>query len=143
MRPSPRCFQLIRDFEGCRLEAYQDVAGIWTVGYGQTGPGIVEGTRVSQGVANAMLKDTLSHLGDDLFALVGWRLNQNQYDALISFVYNVGLHAFKGSTLLKKILAYDIPGAAEEFLKWDHAGGKVVEGLTKRRQAERALFLSA
>lgn len=142
MRPSPRCFSIIREFEGCRLESYEDVAGTWTVGYGQTGPGIVEGTRISKGVAEAMLKDTLSHLGDDLFALVGWRLNQNQYDALISFCYNVGLAAFKGSTMLKKILAYDIPGAAEEFLMWDHAAGKVIPGLTKRRQAEKMLFLS-
>lgn len=143
MRPSPRCFQIIRDFEGCQLEAYQDQGGVWTVGYGQTGPGIVEGTRVSKGVAEAMLKDTLAHLGDDLFSLVGWRLNQNQYDALISFVYNVGLGAFKKSTMLKDILAYRLPKAAEEFLKWNHVGGQVAEGLTKRRKAEKVLFLSA
>lgn len=142
MRPSPKCFSLIKQFEGCRLEAYQDQAGIWTIGFGQTGFGIREGTTISPGVAEAMLKDTLSHLADDLFTLVGWRLNQNQYDALISFTYNVGLSAFKASTMLKDILAYRIPEAAEEFLRWNHVGGIVAEGLTRRREAERSLFLS-
>lgn len=142
MRPSPKCFALIKEYEGCRLDAYQDQAGVWTVGYGQTGPGIVEGTHVSQGVAEAMLKDTLSHLGDDLFALVGWRLNQNQYDALISLTYNIGLGALKNSTMLKDILAYRLPDAANEFLKWNHVSGIVNEGLTNRRQAEKTLFLS-
>lgn len=142
MRPSSKCVQLIKTFEGCRLDAYQDQGGVWTVGYGQTGPGIVEGTHVSQGVAEAMLKDTLSQLGNDIYDIIGWRCNQNQYDALISLVYNIGLEAFKKSKMLQCILSYRLPEAAEEFIRWNHVSGIVNEGLTRRREAEKALFLS-
>lgn len=142
MRASGNAITLIKQFEGCKLEAYQDQAGVWTIGYGSTGPGIREGLTISQKVADGMLLGDVSWLSQDLSKLVGINVNQNGFDALVSFVYNIGLGAFKNSTMLKLILQHKIQEAALEFSKWDHVNGVVNEGLLTRRLAEQKLFLS-
>lgn len=135
---------LIKRFEGCRLTAYKCPAGIWTIGYGYAQPWVTEGCVISQGWAERLLEEELTELAwaikENLPTDTG--RTHNQTYALISFVYNVGIGAFKKSTLRKKIIAGDIQAAADEFLKWDKAGGQVLPGLTKRRQAERELFLT-
>lgn len=142
MRASKNAIDLIKQFEGCRLEAYQDSGGVWTVGWGSTGPGITERTVISQGVADGMLKSDVAVVSEAVGRLVGISCNQNMFDSLVSFAYNVGVNALKGSTLLKLLLAGHKEKAADEFLKWNHVNGQVVAGLTSRREAERKLFLA-
>lgn len=142
MVPSKNAIDLIKKFEGCRLEAYEDVVGVWTIGWGTTGPGIVEGLKIGQGTADAMLIGHVREIGLSLTDLVVRTLNQNQFDALICFAYNVGMNALRKSTMLKLIQAKNYKEAADQFDRWNHAGGKVVAGLTARRHAEKALFLS-
>lgn len=143
MVPSKNCLDLIKKFEGCKLAAYQDVAGIWTIGYGTTGPGIREGLQISQGTAEAMLLEHVRSVGIGLLDLIGRRnlLNQNQFDALTCFIYNIGIGNFKSSTCLKDLLANKVEEAATEILRWDKVHGKQVQGLTARRLAEHALFI--
>jgi len=141
MIPSDNAVQLIKQFEGCKLEAYQDVRGIWTIGFGTTGPGIVEGLTISQNTADAMLKGHVKEVGLSLTDFIGQGIPQDCFDACTCLAYNIGTGNFKTSTLLKLIKAQDLKGAAQEFLKWDHAGGKEIEGLKRRREAEMALFL--
>lgn len=142
MRASKNAVDLIRHWEGCRLEAYQDIGGVWTVGFGTTGPGIHEGTKVSEAIAVAMLKSDIAQVSDAVSRLVGLHTSQNQFDAIVSFAYNVGTGAFKSSRMLKLILAGKKEEASQEFLKWNHVGGVIVAGLMARREAERKLFLS-
>jgi GH24 family phage-related lysozyme (muramidase) len=142
MTASDKAIALIKQWEGCKLEAYTDSAGIWTVGYGTTGPGIQEGTTISQRTAEGMLLDrvqTLVYLISDYVKPI---LTQNQFDALVSLVYNIGITAFKGSTLLRCINLRQWSQAAGEILRWDHVGALESEGLKARRKAESALFMS-
>lgn len=141
MRASKKAVDLIKEFEGCKLEAYKCPAGVWTIGFGQTGPGIVEGLTISQSIANGMLLDEIGNVSDQVSQVVGMHASQAQFDALVCFTYNLGIGNLKSSTLLKKLKAGDKAGAAEEFLRWNKAGGKVLAGLTRRREAERKLFL--
>lgn len=141
MIPSKNCISLIKQWEGCRLESYADVRGVWTIGWGTTGPGIQEGLTISQNTADAILTGHVRELGLSLTDLLGNSLSQNQFDACTCFVYNVGLPAFRTSTMLRLLKAKDFPNAALEFLKWDHVHGKVIPGLLARRQSEQALFL--
>lgn len=140
MIPSKNAVDFIKKWEKCKLEAYEDGRGIWTIGWGTTGPGIVEGLRISQNTADAMFIGHVREIGLSLTDLVGNILNQNQFDALTSFCYNVGLGAFRTSTLLRLIRAKDFPNAVLEFPKWDHPTS--LPGLLARRKAEMALFLS-
>ncbi|MGS1815167.1 lysozyme [Klebsiella oxytoca] len=149
MQTSPEGIALIKGFEGCRLTAYPDPGtggAPWTIGYGWTypvdGKPIKPGMKIDQATADRLLKTGLVSYENDVLKLVKVKLSQNQFDALVSFVYNVGSRALSTSTLLKKLNAGDIKGAADEFLRWNKAGGKVLNGLTRRREAERALFLS-
>lgn len=139
---SNNCLDLIRRFEGCRLIAYLDSAGIPTVGYGTTGPDIKLGTLWSQSQANFALVARCNAIASILDGCVVPVLNQNQFDALISLCYNIGQGAFRGSTLLRLVNTRQFEAAGDEFLKWDHVGGVVSPGLLARREAERALFLS-
>jgi len=132
---------LIKSFEGLKLTAYQDIVGVWTIGWGCT-EGIHKGMVISLSEAEEMLENELSKFEEAVSKLVKVQINDNEYAALISFAYNLGAGALGGSTLLKKLNAGDKAGAAEEFLKWNHAGGKVISGLTRRREAEQALFLT-
>lgn len=146
MQTSEKGIALIKEFEGCRLTAYQDSVGVWTIGYGWTQPvdgkPIRAGMTIKQETAERLLKTGLVSYESDVSRLVKVGLNQDQFDALVSFTYNLGARSLSTSTLLRKLNAGDYAGAADEFLRWNKAGGKVLNGLTRRREAERALFLS-
>lgn len=142
MRASQNAVDLIKQFESCRLQAYEDVGGVWTVGWGTTGPGIHEGTTVSQGVADAMLKSDVAQVSDALSRMIGISCNQNQFDSCVSLAYNIGITAFKNSTLLKLLLKGEKEAAGQEFLRWDKVKGQPNAGLASRRAKELALFLS-
>lgn len=146
MQTSEKGIALIKQFEGCKLTAYQDGVGVWTIGYGWTQPvdgkPIRAGMTIKQETAERLLKTGLVSYESDVSRLVKVGLTQGQFDALVSFTYNLGARSLSTSTLLRKLNAGDYAGAADEFLRWNKAGGKVLNGLTRRREAERALFLS-
>ncbi|KVJ11159.1 lysozyme [Enterobacter asburiae] len=146
MQTSEKGIALIKQFEGCKLTAYQDSVGVWTIGYGWTQPvdgkPIGAGMTIKQETAERLLKTGLVSYESDVSRLVKVGLTQGQFDALVSFTYNLGVRSLSTSTLLRKLNAGDYAGAADEFLRWNKAGGKVLNGLTRRREAERALFLS-
>lgn len=146
MQTSDKGIALIKQFEGCKLTAYQDSVGVWTIGYGWTHPvdgkPIRAGMTIKQETAERLLKTGLVSYESDVSRLVKVGLTQGQFDALVSFTYNLGARSLSTSTLLRKLNAGDYAGAADEFLRWNKAGGKVLNGLTSRREAERALFLS-
>ena len=131
---------LIKSFEGLRLKAYQDAVGVWTIGYGTT-RGVKPGQEISEAQAESLLKADLNRFEQAINQAVRVSINDNQFAALASFTYNVGAGAMRSSTLLRKLNRRDIYGAANEFPRWNRAGGRVLAGLTRRRNAERALFL--
>lgn len=135
---------LVQRFEGCRLQAYPDPAtggDPWTIGWGQTGPDIVPGLVWTQAQADEALRRELALFGERVDALVLVHLEPHEMAALASFAYNCGIGNLRGSTLLRLLNAGDRKGAANQFLRWNRAAGKVMRGLTIRRAAERALFL--
>lgn len=146
MQTSEKGIALLKEFEGCKLTAYQDSVGVWTIGYGWTQPvdgkPIRAGMTINQETAERLLKTGLVSYESDVSRLVKVGLTQGQFDALVSFTYNLGARSLSTSTLLRKLNAGDYAGAADEFLRWNKAGGKVLNGLTRRREAERTLFLS-
>ncbi|WP_313162558.1 lysozyme [Kosakonia cowanii] len=145
MRISDKGISLIKQFEGLRLTAYQDSVGVWTIGYGWTQPvdgkPIRLGMTIKEETAERLLRTGLVGYESDVSKLVKVKLTQGQFDALVSFAYNLGARALSTSMLLQKLNAGDYAGAADEFPRWNKAGGKVVAGLTRRREAERAMFL--
>lgn len=145
MQTSDKGIALIKQFEGCKLTAYQDSVGVWTIGYGWTQPvdgkSIRAGMTIKQETAERLLKTGLVSYESDVSRLVKVGLTQGQFDALVSFTYNLGARSLSTSTLLRKLNAGDYAGAADEFLRWNKAGGKVLNGLSRRREAERDLFL--
>jgi lysozyme len=141
LKTSQAGIDLICRFEGCRLEAYRDTTGILTIGYGHTGADVTSGLRIDQTQAARMLADDLSNVEYKVETAVHVRLNQHQFDALVSWTYNCGIGNLKTSTLLGKLNAGDYLGCAEEFPKWDRAGADVLPGLVARRAAERAMFV--
>jgi lysozyme len=141
-RYSEEGLALTKGFEGLRLAAYQDVAGVWTVGYGHTGPDVGAGLTITEEEAETML---LADLADAIVCVNGAvtvAISQCQFDALVDFCFNAGRGNFVNSTLLRKLNLGDVDGAAAEFQLWVHAGGKVVAGLVRRRKAEADLFTS-
>lgn len=145
----------LKRFEGLELEAYQDIAGVWTIGYGQTGaypPGfrlagfVKAGDTVSEEEADTLLRVDLASREKAVERLVTVDLNQNEFDALVSFVYNVGVEAFRMSTALRRLNNGKREAAAEALTWWNKAtvNGVLREvlGLTRRRAAEKALFLT-
>lgn len=140
MNISTNGIELIKQFEGCSLKAYKCPAGIWTIGYGHTN-GVKEGQTITKTEAERLLKEDLARFERVINDVIKVRINQNQFDALVSFSYNVGTGALKKSTLLKLINKEDYNRAAEQFNKWIYAGGKKLAGLVKRRTAEKELFL--
>ena len=142
MKISDAGLALIRSFEGLRLNAYDDVAGKQTIGYGHL---IKSGETFDGGItqedAESLLESDVSTTEKCVTSLVRAAIAQNEFDALVCFAYNLGCRALQNSTLLRRVNVDDMEGAAEQFLRWDMAGGKVVQGLTNRRIAERALFL--
>lgn len=143
MKTSPKGIALIKSAEGLRLKAYPDPgtgALPWTIGYGSTS-GVTRNMVITEAQAEQMLAEDLVRFERIVERLVRVPLNQGQFDALVSFTYNVGEGNFTKSTLLRKLNAGDATGAAEQFSRWVNAGGKVLPGLVKRRAAERSLFL--
>lgn len=137
--------RLTRKWEGCKLQAYPDPATggkPWTIGWGSTGPGIEKGTVWTQAQADARHKWDLEKFMTGVQAAVKKPATPGQLGAMTSFAYNVGLGAFRGSTLLRLFNAGDSKGAADQFLRWNRANGKLMEGLTRRRNDERREFLS-
>lgn len=145
MQTSDRGRALIRQHEGLRLEAYQDPVGVWTIGYGHTSaagpPSVYKGMRITAAGADEILRTDLRKFEGYVTSAVKVPLNQNQFDALVSFTFNLGPGNLRSSTLLKRLNAGDYGAAADQFSVWNRAGGKVMPGLVKRRAAERALFL--
>lgn len=133
--------QAIKTAEGLRLTAYKDGGGVWTIGYGHTGSDVREGLTIPLSEAERLLTRDLRVAEGHVNDAVKVKLTQNQFDALVSFVYNVGGGAFRSSTLLKLLNAGDYEGAANQFPRWNKDNGKVVNGLTNRRHEERELFL--
>ena len=134
----------IKRWEGCQLRAYPDPAtggDPWTIGYGTTGPTIKNGLMWTQTQADAALLEDVKELGRDVQACCKRSLEPHERAALVSFAYNVGIGALRNSTLLRLLNAGETMKAADQFLRWNRAAGKVMRGLTKRRQAERQLFL--
>jgi lysozyme len=131
---------LTREFEGLRLEAYQDCAGVWTIGYGHTGTDVVAGRNVSELEAEALLRGDISTAVACVNRVVTAAIQQNHFDALVDFCFNVGVQAFTGSSLLRDLNQGRFEEAATQFGLWVHAGGKAVPGLAKRRAAETAMF---
>lgn len=129
----------VKQWEGRELKAYRCSAGVWTIGYGHT-KGVKEGDEISPAEAEQLLVEDLTAIADDLNRLVNVPVSESQYIALLSLAFNIGATALKKSTLLFHLNHGRYDEAAEEFDKWIYAGGKVSEGLKRRRAAERALF---
>ena len=145
MRVSQNGIDLIKHFEGLSLSSYQDVAGIWTIGYGHTGSEVGPDQEISEEEAEDLLRKDLSRFEQGVTNAVKVDINQNQFDALVSLSFNIGLSAFRSSTTLRRLNAGDYEGAAEAITWWNKAtinGQKqVVNGLVRRRSAEKTLFL--
>ena len=146
MSVSNKGVDLICEFEGKRLAAYDDGVGVWTIGFGTIK--YPDGNRVKKGDA-CTLEQAKEYMRHDLIEFehtvnssVKVPLNQNQFDALVSLAYNIGSNAFKSSTLVKKLNTGDYQGAADQFNVWVNAGGKRMQGLVNRRDREKLLFLS-
>lgn len=133
--------EAIKKAEGLRLTAYLDTGGVWTIGYGHTGADVREGLTIPLSEAERLLTRDLKVAEGHVNDAVKVKLTQNQFDALVSFVYNVGGGAFRSSTLLKLLNAGDYEGAAYQLPRWNKDNGKVIPGLTNRRHEERDLFL--
>lgn len=143
---SKKGLSMIAGFESFAPKAYYYPAGVLTIGYGHTGTNVQgqalqESDTVTQEQAMQLLNEDILW-AEKAVNKQSLELSQNQFDALVSFVFNVGANAFAHSTLLKKLKAGDFEGAADEFLRWNKAGGKVLRGLTVRRETERKLFLA-
>jgi lysozyme len=153
---SPECHALAGHYEDCKLLAYPDPGSVdgnpWTIGRGHTGPEVRRGLVWTQAQADAAFVVDMAEAERDVNKLLDGRvIPQSQFDALCSFAFNVGsdidldnvAEGLGDSTLFKKFIAGDVVGAANEFLKWNKNDGRVMHGLTKRRTAERAMFLGA
>lgn len=141
MKTSPKGIALIKEFEGLRLKAYKCPGGVWTIGYGHTDgvrPGMVISERQAEDFLKAELIAFEKYLNDLRLAI-----NQNQFDALISFIYNVGTGNFSSSTMLRKVKANPLDNSImDEFLRWVYSKGRVLPGLQRRRLAEMKLYFS-
>ena len=145
MHVSPSGVDLICNFEGLRLKAYDDGVGVWTIGYGTTkypnGIRVKKGDTCTLDQAKAYMQNDLKSFEQTVNNAVNVPISQNQFDALVSLAYNIGSNAFKNSTLVKRLNEGNYKAAANQFNAWVNAGGKRMQGLVNRRAAERALFL--
>lgn len=142
MMPSQRAVDLIKKFEGCKLTAYPDVGGIWTIGYGHTAD-VKQDDTCTQDQAESWLLQNLQEACDCILGGLDSMLSQNELDAICCFAYNVGCANFHHSTMRLYLSRGQYQLASAEFPKWDHVNGKVVNGLLARRMAEQALFLDS
>lgn len=140
MKTSEKGITLIKHFEGLRLMAYQCAGNVWTIGYGHT-TAVQPGNIITAEQADVYIRQDLVSSENAVNHCVSVLLNQNQFDALVSFTFNLGAGNFRKSTLLKNLNSGDYQGAADQLIRWVHAGGKKLPGLVARREAERELFL--
>ena len=140
-KTGPLGVQLIKDFEGLRLDAYECPAGKWTIGYGSTA-GVRKGMSVTLEEAEERLRRDLQFFEAGVAKAVNVKIKQNQFDALVSFAFNLGLGSLKSSTLLKLLNEEKDTSAADQFLRWKFVNGQESAGLLRRRRAERELFIS-
>ncbi|MBD8109108.1 lysozyme [Erwinia persicina] len=140
MKTGEKGLELIKHFEGLQRKAYLCPAGVWTIGYGHTG-GVQSGDEISTEQADLFLLQDIAASEYAVNRYVTVPLTQHQFDALVSFTFNLGSGNLHTSTLLKKLNAGDYSGAAEEFQRWVNAGGKKMAGLVRRREAEKSLFM--
>lgn len=140
-KTSPKGITLITKYEGLRLKAYRCPAGVWTIGYGHTEK-TFSGEEITLQEAYKRLYVDLIRFERTINNCVKVEINQNQFDALVSLTFNIGTNAFLKSYLLQKLNEGNYAAAANQFLLWVNANGKKLEGLVKRRQEEKELFLS-
>lgn len=138
---------LIKEFEGCKLTAYQDIVGVWTIGYGITeGAGVsikpAKGMTITQDQAEDLLRKAVDKFAATVDAFITINVNANQFGACVSLAYNIGPNAFAKSTVLRELNAGRKDAAAAAFQMWNKAGGVVSKGLVRRREAEKQLFLT-
>ncbi len=143
MQISKNGINFIKVHEGCKLSAYKDGGGVWTIGYGHTGADVTKGLFITPERALELLAVDLAKFASGVSRLVRVPVNQNQFDALVSFAYNVGVSALENSTLLKMINNGNLIAASQQFKRWNKDNGIVVKGLTNRRAAEAKLFNTA
>lgn len=148
MNISQKGIDLIKGFEGLILHPYQDIVGVWTIGYGSTycicGTKISAITRtITQEIAEFMLRINVHIYESAVNGSITKPMNQNQFDAMVSLCYNIGVSNFKNSTLVRKFNDEDTKGAANQFPVWRLAGGKISQGLVNRRLKEQQLFISS
>ena len=141
MKCSQECLELIKKFEGCKLKSYKCPAGVWTIGYGHT-EDIKEGDIVSPEEANKLLRADVFKFEEYVTDNVIVNLTQNQFDALVAWTFNLGVGNLRNSTMLKKLNNADYTSVPFEMKRWNKAGGKTLDGLVRRRQAESLLFES-
>ena len=139
---------LMHFFEGCKLEAYQCSAKVWTIGWGNTfyenGTPVKQGDKITQDRANSLFVFVANKFADEIKKLIKTNLSENQFSALVCFAYNVGTGNLAKSTLLKKVnVNPNDPSISNEFLRWNKAGGKALLGLTRRRTAESKLYFTS
>lgn len=139
MNISKEGLELIKKFEGCELKAYKDAVDVWTIGYGHT-KGVVEGMEITAEEAESMLEEELKEYCGYINDEVKVKLEQNQFDALVSWVYNLGPSNLRSSTMLKVINEGKYDEVPAQIKRWNRAGGKVLDGLVRRREAEALLF---
>lgn len=137
----PQCVELVKEFEGLRLEAYRDIVGVPTIGYGRT-VNVRMGDVITKELAEKFLMEDLGVYGRCVEEAVKVPLNDNQFSALVSFTYNVGCSAFESSTLLRLLNLGEYSQVPDQLRRWNKAGGRVVNGLVRRREAEVNLWLA-
>lgn len=140
MKVNKACIELVKEYEGFRGEAYQDIVGVWTIGYGET-LGVKEGDTITMANAHANLVKRLNWFGEKVQEACTIAPNENELAAMTSLAYNIGVGGFRKSTVLKAHNRGDQEAAARAFSLWNKAGGSVVKGLVRRRAAEAALYL--
>ena len=144
MQYSSSGLALTKSFEGLRLSAYRDGAGVLTIGFGHTGKDVYEGQTITDPQAEALLVRDMAFAVSCVNSWVDWKkvtLTQGQFDALVDFTYNAGVGSFRSSSLLRLVNAGDFTNAARQFGLWVHAGGKIEPGLVARRKAEMEMFM--
>lgn len=147
MKLTEKGIDLMKEFEGLRLEAYQDSVGVWTIGYGNTyyedGTRVRPGDKITRERALSLYTNVKDEFAENVRKEITHQISDNRFSALVSLAYNIGMHAFKHSTILKKVNENPCdPTIPDEFLRWNKAGGRVLRGLTRRRQAEADLYLN-
>jgi lysozyme len=142
MKINEKGLALIKECESCKLKSYRDIVGIWTIGWGHTGSEVNPDLIWTQEQADNQLRQDLGRVEDGVSDRLEVDVNENQFSALVSLAYNIGLRNFNTSGLLKQVNLGNFDIAAERFLLWDKASGREVPGLMRRREQERSLFLT-